>query len=166
MEFVARDDSVSGPPPGYHLLLPTLPSHEGMHLRGRRPEGYQRHWCLGDEPPLDREFVHPGGEGRCICGRGPSMKGGYCAIIDPCQKEIKVKIHCVLFHISSETLRKALSEFEEVMEIRHEEWNVPGFGSAESTTRVAGTVLKERVTVEELPYFFKFYGGSVLVVVP
>ncbi|KAK8780466.1 hypothetical protein V5799_018193 [Amblyomma americanum] len=95
-----------------------------------------------------------------------SVKGGHSAIIDPCRKEIKVKIHWVPFHISSETLRKALSEFGEVMEIRHEERNVPRFVSADSTTRVARMVLKEGVMAEGQPHLFKFHGGSTLVVVP
>ncbi|KAK8777960.1 hypothetical protein V5799_020699 [Amblyomma americanum] len=132
--FVGRDESVSGPPPGYRFLLPT------------------------------RRLMKEAKDAVLAAG-GPSVKGGYCAIIDPCRKEIKVKIHWVPLHIPSETLRKALSGFGEVIEIRHEEWNVPGFELAESTTRVSRMVLKEGATAEELPHLFKFYGGSVFVVV-
>ncbi|KAK8761134.1 hypothetical protein V5799_027599 [Amblyomma americanum] len=101
-----------------------------------------------------------------LTDRALSVKRGYCAIIDPCRKAIKVNVHWVPFQIPSENLRVAVSEFGEVMEIRHEEWNVPGFQSAESTTRIARMVLKEVVAPEELPHLFKLYGGSVLVVVP
>ncbi|KAK8765753.1 hypothetical protein V5799_031636, partial [Amblyomma americanum] len=102
-----------------------------------------------------------------LAAGGLSVKGGYCVIIDPCRQEIKVKIHWAPFHIPGKTtFRKALSELGEVMEVRYEEKNVPGFESAESTTRVARMVLKEGVTAEELPHLFKFHGGSVLVVVP
>ncbi|KAK8758950.1 hypothetical protein V5799_003418 [Amblyomma americanum] len=145
--FVGRCESVSGSPPGYRFLLPTLPSDE-------------------EEPHLARGVPYPGSEGRCNCGRRPECKGGYCVIIDPCRNEIKVKIQWLPFHIPSETLRNALSEFGEVMEIRHQEWNVSEFESAESTTRGARMVFKEGVTAEGLPHLFKFYGNLILVVVP
>ncbi|KAH8009412.1 hypothetical protein HPB51_016691 [Rhipicephalus microplus] len=63
-------------------------------------------------------------------------------------------------------LRKALSELSEVKDVRLDEWRVPGFEFAESTTRVVRMVLNEGVLVEKLPHLFKFYNGSVLVVVP
>ncbi|KAH8020341.1 hypothetical protein HPB51_000974 [Rhipicephalus microplus] len=84
-----------------------------------------------------------------VVGKGGlRVKGGYCAITDPCKQEITLKIHWVPFHIPGEALRKALSEFGEVKEVRLDEWRVPGFEFAESTTRVARTVLNEGVSVE------------------
>ncbi|KAK8769751.1 hypothetical protein V5799_013781 [Amblyomma americanum] len=167
---VGRDESVSGPPPGYRSLLPTLPSDEEDFRQPLEDAGvlkgisgigaYQMShlWLV--------RFCTQEAKDAVLAAGGLCVKGGYCAVIDPCRKEIKVKIHGVPFHILSETLRKTLSEFGEVMEIRHKERNVLGFESAESTIRVARIVLKEGVTAEELPHLFKFHGGSVLVVVP
>ncbi|KAK8773885.1 hypothetical protein V5799_011581 [Amblyomma americanum] len=187
--FVGRDESVSGLPPGYRLLLSTLPSEEDMRLcvflhgdTSKRPyqieafrQPFEEGGVLKDISGIGAyqmshlwlvRFRTQEARDAVLAAGRLSMKGGYCAIIDTCRKEIKVKIHWVPFHISSETLQKALSEFGEVMEIRHEEWNVPGFESTEPTTFVARMVLKERVTAEELPHLFKFYGSSILVVVP
>lgn len=50
-------------------------------------------------------------------------------------------------------------------ELRLDEWRVPGFEFIESTTRVVRMVLNKGVSAEEL-HLFKFYNGSVLVVVP
>ncbi|KAK8770386.1 hypothetical protein V5799_013150 [Amblyomma americanum] len=167
---VGRDESVSGPPPGHRFLLPTLPSDEEDFRQLLQGAGvfkdisgigayHMSHlWLVRFRTQEAKDAV--------LAAGGLSVKGGYCAIIDPCRKEIMVKIHWVPFHIASETLRKALSEFGEVMEIWHEERNVRGFESAESTTRVARMVLKEGVTAEEQPHLFKFYGGSILMVVP
>ncbi|KAK8763682.1 hypothetical protein V5799_033708 [Amblyomma americanum] len=101
-----------------------------------------------------------------LAAGGLSVKGAYCAIIDPCRKEIKVKVHWVQFHIPSDTLRKALSEFGEVMKIRHEEGIVQGFESAESTTRASSLVLKEGVTAQKLPHLLKLYGALSLWLCP
>lgn len=186
---VGREERVNGPPPGYRFLLPTLPADEGMRLcvflhgdttkRPYRVEDFRQ--PLEDAGVLKDvngigayqmshlwlvRFRTQEAKDALVEAGGMMVKGGYCAVVDPCRKEIRLKVHWVPFHIPSETLRKALSEFGEVAEVRHEEWNVPGFESAESTTRVARMVLKEGVTAEELPHLFKFYGGSVLVVVP
>ncbi|KAH7964009.1 hypothetical protein HPB51_027750 [Rhipicephalus microplus] len=60
-----------------------------------------------------------------------------------------------------EALQKALSEFGEVKDVRLDEWSVPGFQFAESTTRYVRMVLNEGVPVKELPHLFNFYNGSV-----
>ncbi|KAK8762720.1 hypothetical protein V5799_026017 [Amblyomma americanum] len=189
LAFVGSNESVSGPPPGNRFLLPTLPSDEGMRLCAfLRGDTSKRPYRIEDfRQPLEDDgvlkdissigayqmshlwlvrFRTQEAKDAVFAAGGLSVKGGCCAIIDPCRKEIKVKIHWVPFHIPSEALRKALSEFGEVMEIRHEEWNVPAFESAVSTTRVARMVLKYGVTAEELPHLSKFHGAPFLWLCP
>ncbi|KAH7944733.1 hypothetical protein HPB51_028551 [Rhipicephalus microplus] len=79
---------------------------------------------------------------------------------EPLEEAGVLKVVCGI----GEALRKALSEFGEVKDVRLDEWRVPRFEFAESTTRVVRMVLNEGVLVEELPHLFKFYNGSVLVV--
>ncbi|KAH7944294.1 hypothetical protein HPB52_018076 [Rhipicephalus sanguineus] len=158
-----RDEAGSRPPPGYRFLLPTLPTGEDPSKRPYRIEDFRE--------PLEEAGVLKAVSGieaknTVLAKGGLRVKGGYCAIIDPCKQEITLKIHWVPFHIPGEALRKVLSEFGEVKDVRLDEWHVPGFECAESTTRVVRMVLKEGVTAEELPHLFKFYSGSVLVVVP
>ncbi|KAK8786036.1 hypothetical protein V5799_007597 [Amblyomma americanum] len=141
---VGRDESVSAPPGDCRFLLPTLPSDEGVRFcvflhgdtskRPYRIEDFRQ--PLEDAGVLKDisciaayqmshlwlvRFRTQGVKDAVLAAGGLSVKGGYCAIIDPCRKEMKVKIHWVPFHIPSETLRKALSEFGEAMEIRQEE---------------------------------------------
>ncbi|KAH7940402.1 hypothetical protein HPB51_028730 [Rhipicephalus microplus] len=77
-----------------------------------------------------------------------------------------LKIHWVPFHIPEKALRKALSKFGTLKDGRLDEWIAPGLEFAESTSQVLRVILNEGVSVEELPHLFKFYNGSVLVVVP
>ncbi|KAH7951852.1 hypothetical protein HPB52_014093 [Rhipicephalus sanguineus] len=184
-----RDEAGSRPPPGYRFLLPTLPTGEGMNLCVfLHGDPSKRPYRIEDfREPLEEagvlkavsgigafqmshvwlvKFQTPEAKNTVLAKGGLRVKGGYCAIIDPCKQEITLKIHWVPFHIPGEALRKVLSEFGEVKDVRLDEWHVPGFECAESTTRVVRMVLKEGVTAEELPHLFKFYSGSVLVVVP
>ncbi|KAK8775384.1 hypothetical protein V5799_031271 [Amblyomma americanum] len=151
MDSVGRDESVSGPPRGYRFLLPMLPSDEGRRLcvflhgdtskRPYRIEDFRQ--PLEDAGVLKDisgiaayqmshlwhvRFRNQEAKDAVFAAGGTSVKGDYCAIIDPCRKEGKVEIHWLPFHLPSETLGKAQSEFGEVMEIWHGEWNVPGFG--------------------------------------
>lgn len=58
------------------------------------------------------------------------------------------------------------TEFGEVKDVRQDAWGAAGFETAESTTRLVRMTLREDLTTDDLPHLFKFYGGSVLVVVP
>ncbi|KAH8020924.1 hypothetical protein HPB51_010054 [Rhipicephalus microplus] len=97
---------------------------------------------------------------------GLRVKGGFCAIIDPIQHDVTVKIHWVDFAVSNESIRQALGEFGEVLEVSNDNWTVAGFEHAISTTRVVRLKLKEGVVLEDLPHLFKIGGGTVLLVAP
>ncbi|KAH7956360.1 hypothetical protein HPB52_008596 [Rhipicephalus sanguineus] len=96
---------------------------------------------------------------------GIQVKGRYCAVIGPVKQELTVKVHWVAFDVPNEAVRKVLTEYGDVKEVKLEEWSVPGFEQAESATRVARMSLRKGITADELPDLFKFQGGTVLVVV-
>ncbi|KAH8037759.1 hypothetical protein HPB51_017259 [Rhipicephalus microplus] len=83
---------------------------------------------------------------------GLRVKGGFCAIIDPIQHDVTVKIHWVDFAVSNESIRQALGEFCEVLEVSNDNRTVAGFEHAISTTRVVRLKLKEGVLLEDLPH--------------
>ncbi|KAH8009378.1 hypothetical protein HPB51_015701 [Rhipicephalus microplus] len=91
---------------------------------------------------------------------GLQVKGGFCAIIDPIQHDVIVKIHWVGFAVSNESIRQVLSEFGEDLEVSNDKWTVAGFEHATSTTRVVRLKLKEGVVLEDLPHLFKYGGGT------
>ncbi|XP_054921440.1 uncharacterized protein [Dermacentor andersoni] len=97
---------------------------------------------------------------------GLEVKGRFCAVIDPVQQDITLKVHWVPFHVTGEALKKAFDPYGEVKEVRQEDWKVRGFEQAESTTRIVRMTLRENLTPDALPHLFKIFGGSVLVVVP
>lgn len=97
---------------------------------------------------------------------GLEVKGRFCAVIDPVQQDITLKVHWVPFHITGEALKRTFDHYGEVKEVRQEDWKVRGFEQAESTTRIVRMTLREDLTPDALPHLFKIFGGSVLVVVP
>lgn len=97
---------------------------------------------------------------------GLEVKGRFCAVIDPVQQDITLKVHWVPFHVTGEALKRTFDHYGEVKEVRQEDWKVRGFEQAESTTRIVRMTLREDLTPDALPHLFKIFGGSVLVVVP
>ncbi|KAH6947207.1 hypothetical protein HPB50_017593 [Hyalomma asiaticum] len=149
-------------PAGYKLLLPTLPSDETMKLC------VFLHCDVGGRPYRIKDFRSPLeelGVLKAVSGIGPfqlshvwmlklrsqeeknllissgglKVKGRYCAVIDPVKQELTVKIHWVAFDVPNEAIRSVLSEYGDVKDVRQEEWRVPGFEQAESTTRAVRT---------------------------
>ncbi|KAH6935871.1 hypothetical protein HPB50_011300 [Hyalomma asiaticum] len=96
---------------------------------------------------------------------GIEVKGRFCAVIDPVQQEITLKVHWVPFHVTGEALKKAFDHYVEEKEVQ-DEWKVRGFEQSESTTRIVRMTLREDLTPDALPHLFRIFGGSVLVVVP
>ncbi|KAK8779391.1 hypothetical protein V5799_019268 [Amblyomma americanum] len=87
-------------------------------------------------------------------------------VIEPNKREVAFRVHWVPFYVSNESVQKAFEKFGEVTDVTREQWNSPGFEDTESTTRLVRMVLKEGLSIDDLPHMFKFYEGQVLVVVP
>ncbi|XP_077523225.1 uncharacterized protein LOC144134122 [Amblyomma americanum] len=94
------------------------------------------------------------------------VKDRPCLLIDPNNREVRLKLHWFLHGVADEDVRVALSPCGKVLEVTREKWRAPGLEDAESTTRLVRTILKEGLFIDELPHMFKFYEGEVLVVVP
>ncbi|XP_070389095.1 uncharacterized protein [Dermacentor albipictus] len=184
-----RGNRSSVAPPGYRYLLPTLPSGETMKeclflhcdvagrpyrledfrdplqelgvlkdVTGIGPFQMTHVWLIKLRTPEVKEVLVRAG--------GLEVKGRFCAVIDPVQQDITLKVHWVPFHVTGEALKKAFDHYGEVKEVRQEDWKVRGFEQAESTTRIVRMTLRENLTPDSLPHLFKIFGGSVLVVVP
>ncbi|KAH9379945.1 hypothetical protein HPB48_017025 [Haemaphysalis longicornis] len=60
-----------------------------------------------------------------------------------------------------------IEDYGDVKDVRQDPWGASGFETAaESTTRLVRMTLRDGLTPDDLPHILKFYGGSVLVVVP
>ncbi|XP_050036181.1 uncharacterized protein [Dermacentor andersoni] len=184
-----RGNRSSVAPPGYRFVLPTLPSGETMKeclflhcdvagrpyrledfrdplqelgvlkdVTGIGPFQMTHVWLIKLRTPEVKEVLVRAG--------GLEVKGRFCAVIDPVQQDITLKVHWVPFHVTGEALKKAFDHYGEVKEVRQEDWKVRGFEQAESTTRIVRMTLRENLTPDALPHLFKIFGGSVLVVVP
>lgn len=176
-------------PSDYRFLLPTLPSGDSMEecvfLHGdleKRPYRLEDFRAPLEEVGLIKAITGIGAfqmnhiwlakmrskddKEALLKTGGLRVKGGFCAIIDPIQHDVTVKIHWVDFAVSNESIRQALGEFGEVLEVSNDNWTVAGFEHAISTTRVVRLKLKEGVVLEDLPHLFKIGGGTVLLVAP
>ncbi|XP_075539115.1 uncharacterized protein LOC142573343 [Dermacentor variabilis] len=184
-----RGNGSSVAPPGYRYVLPTLPSGETMKeclflhcdvagrpyrledfrdplqelgvlkdVTGIGPFQMTHVWLIKLRTPEVKEVLVRAG--------GLEVKGRFCAVIDPVQQDITLKVHWVPFHVTGEALKKAFDHYGEVKEVRQEDWKVRGFEQAESTTRIVRMTLRDNLTPDALPHLFKIFGGSVLVVVP
>lgn len=127
-------------------------------INGIGPFQMNHVWLIKLRTPAARE--------RLVEAGGLEVKGRFCAVIDPVQQEITIKVHWVPFHLPGDGLRKAFSEYGEVKEVTQDAWSAAGFENAESTTRLVRMTLREDLTPDDLPHMLKFHGGSVLVVVP
>ncbi|KAH9359507.1 hypothetical protein HPB48_020692 [Haemaphysalis longicornis] len=103
---------------------------------------------------------------RLLDSGGLQVKGRYCAVIDPIQQEVTVKVHWVPFHVADAALARVFADFGEVKDLRQDAWGAAGFEAAESTTRLVRMMLHQDLTPDDLPHMLRFYGGSILVVVP
>ncbi|XP_077486709.1 uncharacterized protein LOC144098011 [Amblyomma americanum] len=184
-----RGFSERRPPVGYRIVLPTLPTGDAMKTT------VFLHCDIAGRPYRIQDFRQPletAGVLLYVAGIGPfqmshvwmlklktakakerlltkgalEVKERYFAVIEPNKRELAFTVHWVPFYVSNESVQKALEEFGEVTDVTREQWKSPGFEDAESTTRLVRMVLKEGLSIDDLPHMFKFYGGQVLVVVP
>ncbi|KAH7963757.1 hypothetical protein HPB52_022721 [Rhipicephalus sanguineus] len=155
-----RDEAGSRPPPGYLFLLPTLPTGEDPSKQPYRIEDFRK--------PLEEagvlkavsgigafqmshvwlvKFQTPEAKNTVLAKGGLRVKGGYCAIIDPCKQEITLKIHWVPFHIPGEALRKVLSEARRILRLPCRSTLQKFVGSSSGETGVT-SLIRERLEVE------------------
>ncbi|XP_049267169.1 uncharacterized protein LOC125756425 [Rhipicephalus sanguineus] len=95
-----------------------------------------------------------------------SVKDRPCLVVDPERQEVRLKLHWVAFDVNAETVRRAFREYGEVKEVISDKWRDEDFEGVESTTRFVRLLLKEAVTTDRIPHQMRLGSGTALVVVP
>ncbi|KAH7938729.1 hypothetical protein HPB52_000148 [Rhipicephalus sanguineus] len=72
-----------------------------------------------------------------------SVKDRPCLVVDPVRQEVRLKLHWVAFDVNAETIRRALREYGEVREVISDKWRDEDFEGVESTTRFVRLLLRE-----------------------
>uniref|UniRef100_A0A6B0V9Z5 CCHC-type domain-containing protein n=1 Tax=Ixodes ricinus TaxID=34613 RepID=A0A6B0V9Z5_IXORI len=103
---------------------------------------------------------------RLVTAKELEVKGKRCIVVDPENADVRMKLHWLPFHVSDETVRKALEPLGKVQDLTREKWKAEGFAGVQSTTRLVRLSLKEGVTLERLPHQLRIAGSNVLVVIP
>ncbi|CAN7985468.1 unnamed protein product [Ixodes hexagonus] len=111
-------------------------------------------------------FKTPEGKRKALVAGDLVVKGRRCLVIDPCNRDFRVKLHWLLFHVPDDEARVALSPYGKVVEVGTEKWRVQGVMGCGSMTRTAVIRLKPGVSLDDLPHQLKIAGGPALVVVP
>nr|XP_054920334.1 uncharacterized protein LOC129381470 [Dermacentor andersoni] len=179
----------SGPPPGYRFVVPErLPRGEEMkmclflhcdvnehydirdfrqpleeigvlgHVAALGVFVYSHLWLLKLKTDEAKEVLVTAGSLR--------VKGRHCAVLGADCEELWVKVHCVPYHATNESLRAEFERFAHVKCVSRGTWSLAGFEGVESTTRHVRMCLKPGVTREELPHAMPLCDTTVLVVVP
>lgn len=94
------------------------------------------------------------------------VKDRPCLLIDPNNREVRLKLHWLLHGVTDEDVRVALSPYGKVLEVTREKWRAQGVTEKGSTTRSVGLKLHTDVKVDDIPHQLKIAGELTLVVVP
>ncbi|KAM7288461.1 uncharacterized protein ISCGN_028692 [Ixodes scapularis] len=94
------------------------------------------------------------------------VKGHRCVSIDPGNRDIRIKLHWLLYHVPDDEVRAAFAPYGHVSEVGTEKWRVQGVVGCGSMTRTAVIRLKPGLSLDKLPHQIRIAGGMVLVVVP
>ncbi|CAN7948045.1 unnamed protein product [Ixodes hexagonus] len=108
----------------------------------------------------------PEAKARLLEAGNLEVKGRFCLVVDPGRRELRIKLHWVMFDVPVDRAGRAFEPFGLVKEITRERWKIDGFVGVESTTLVVRMELNEGVALESLPHQLRVCGGRVLVVVP
>ncbi|KAH7959160.1 hypothetical protein HPB49_009110 [Dermacentor silvarum] len=68
------------------------------------------------------KLITPEAKGVLVNAGGLEVKGRFCAVIDPVQQDITLKVHWVPLHITGEALKRTFDHYGEVKEVRQEDW--------------------------------------------
>ncbi|XP_049271436.1 uncharacterized protein LOC125758378 [Rhipicephalus sanguineus] len=94
------------------------------------------------------------------------VKGKRCIVIDPANRDIRMKVHWLLHSVPDEDLRLALAPFGKVTDVVRERWRAEGVADKVSTTRVVTLKMNAGVKIDDLPHQLSVSGELALVVVP
>ncbi|KAG0443505.1 hypothetical protein HPB47_014838 [Ixodes persulcatus] len=146
-------------------MLHVLDSQETREKEVTKTHRPQAGELLRLRPGL-RELKTPEAKEKLMQAGEIQVKGRRCLAIDPYRREVRAKLHWVTFDVPVDTVRRAFEPYGEVKGVVCEMWKVDGLVGVESTTLSVVLTLRQDLTLENLPHQLRFYGGTVLVVVP
>lgn len=184
-----RGEQVTVESSGYRMLLQTIPWEDSMkncfvlnsdlggtpyQIDDFRTPFLQLGVLQDIAGILQYQMVHvcliklrtPEARQRLLDTVGLQVKRGFRAVIVPIKEDVIVQLHWVLFYVAHSDIRRMFEDYGVVKEVRQESWETSGFMASESTTRLVPMTLRDDLTPSDMPNLLKFYGGSVLFVVP
>ncbi|CAN7988862.1 unnamed protein product, partial [Ixodes hexagonus] len=111
-------------------------------------------------------FKSPEGKRMNLAAGDLVVKDRRCMVIGPGNRDVRVKLHWLFFHVPDEEVKTALSPYGTVSEVGNEKWRVQGVMRCGSMTRTAVIRLKPGLSLDDLPHQVKVGGGPALVVAP
>uniref|UniRef100_A0A6B0VC32 Putative l1-5 dr n=1 Tax=Ixodes ricinus TaxID=34613 RepID=A0A6B0VC32_IXORI len=181
--------SADAAPQDYELLLPTLPSgpsilntvflHADVKARPYRLEHFRDALALAALLPevlalgayqynhvWAVTFKSDEGKKRLLAADDFKVKDRRCVLVDPCNQDVRLKLHWLLHHVQDDEVRAALAPYGKVTGITRDKWRVSGCTDMASTTRSVSIKLKPGVAADDLPHQLRIAGDLALVVVP
>ncbi|KAM7281215.1 uncharacterized protein ISCGN_006078, partial [Ixodes scapularis] len=111
-------------------------------------------------------FKSPEGKRKTLAAGDLVVKGRRCIVVDPGNRDIRVKLHWLLYHVPDDEVKAALAPYGTVTEMGTEKWRVQGVMDCGSMTRTAVIRLNPGLGLDKLPHQLRIAGGQVLVVAP
>lgn len=173
----------------YHFVLPQLPTgrivtntvflHGDVRARPYRVEDFRDALALAGMLP---EVVALGAyqinhvwavtmcnadaTKRLLALKEMEVKGRRCVVVDPQDRQVKLRLHWLIYGVADEDVRTALAAYGNVVDVQRERWRVPGVQEKNSTARTVLMKLKTGLKLEDLPHQVRVAGELALVVVP
>ncbi|CAN8000186.1 unnamed protein product, partial [Ixodes hexagonus] len=94
------------------------------------------------------------------------VKGRRCIVVDPGNRDVRLRLHWLLFNVADDDVRAALAPYGKVVDVSRERWHIDGCHSVSTMTRTAVLRLKGGVTPDDIPHQMRVAGELALVVVP
>lgn len=95
-----------------------------------------------------------------------TIKGRGCIVVDPTNKDVRVKLHWLLFNVVDDDVKAALAPYESVTEVAQKKWRIGGCTTIDNITRTAILRLMTGTNVDDIPHQQRIAGEMSLVVMP
>lgn len=93
-----------------------------------------------------------------------TVKGLKCMIIDPSHRDVRLKLHWLLYHVREEDVRNALTPYGTVLDVGMDKWRIDGYTQQNTMTRTVTLRLKANVTLDDIPHQLRVGGELALIV--
>lgn len=175
-----QDYSVVLPPlPTGSVVLNTIFLHGDVKARPYRVEDFRdalaQDAVLADIAALGTyqmnhiwavTFTSEEGKKKMLGKKEITVKGHRCLVTDPCQQDVRVKLHWVLHNVPDDQIKEALAPYGTVVEVTKEKWRAIGCANFSTMTRIVVLRLKGGVARDDLPHQLRIGTELALVAVP